>query len=194
MRSNILKRFHSRSIIFQLVGLDNADLEHRLCRVLAIREIFQNIIIAVHRLRPHPVLCGSIGGVEHLILVFFHAGDKRQHPAHKHVQSDTHHFSCSSTSSTCPFTFTFSNICLIFPFSSIMNVVRTTPMYLRPYMLFCCHTPYAFTISFDSSLTSVKGSSYFSLNPAWDFTLSGLTPSTTAPVFFTRAKLSRKSH
>ena len=29
------------------------------------------------------------------------------------------------------------------PVSTVMNVVRSTPMYLRPYMDFSFHTPYA---------------------------------------------------
>ena len=40
------------------------------------------------------------------------------------------------------FDFTLSMICAIFPSSSIKKVVRKTPMYFLPYMLFSPHTPY----------------------------------------------------
>src|ERR1035437_8972396 len=105
-----------------------------------------------------------------------------------------HAFNASKTASTWPVTLTFSNTAEIFPLGSITYVVLTTPMYLRPYMLFSCHTPYAVTISFDSSLTNENGNSYFVLNFPCDFTESGLTPRITAPAFLYLAKLSRKSH
>ncbi len=47
----------------------------------------------------------------------------------------------SNTASTCPVTETFGNTVAIFPCGSTTNVVRSMPMYLRPYMLFSFHTP-----------------------------------------------------
>ena len=47
----------------------------------------------------------------------------------------------SRTASAWPGTFTFSQICRITPSPSINRVVRATPMYLRPYMLFSTQTP-----------------------------------------------------
>src|SRR6266481_4455270 len=44
------------------------------------------------------------------------------------------------------------------PLSSISTVVRSMPMYLRPYMLFCTQTPYFSQTSPLSSEARVKGS------------------------------------
>ena len=40
-----------------------------------------------------------------------------------------------------PSGFTFGKIFAILPSAPITNVVRSMPMYLRPYMLFSFHTP-----------------------------------------------------
>lgn len=45
------------------------------------------------------------------------------------------------TSSAWPGTFTFGQIRATVPSRSISTVVRSTPMYLRPYMLFSAQTP-----------------------------------------------------
>ena len=47
----------------------------------------------------------------------------------------------SSTASACPGTFTLFQSCARVPLRSINTVLRSTPMYLRPYMLFSTHTP-----------------------------------------------------
>src|SRR5438067_692860 len=54
---------------------------------------------------------------------------------------DRRHPTASSTSSTCPFTFTFGKTAISFPFSSITNVERTMPIYFLPYIDFSCQTP-----------------------------------------------------
>ena len=72
----------------------------------------------------------------------------------------------------------------------MMNVVRSMPMYFLPYMLFSFQTPYFLTISFFSSLTSGKVSSYFSANFLCEAAPSGLTPTTTAPFFSIAFRLS----
>ena len=47
----------------------------------------------------------------------------------------------ASTSSAWPSGFTFENTLAILPSFPMMNVVRATPMYFFPYMLFSAHTP-----------------------------------------------------
>jgi len=47
----------------------------------------------------------------------------------------------SSTASAWPATFTLGNTVAILPCRSITKVVRSIPIYLRPYMLFSFHTP-----------------------------------------------------
>jgi len=50
-------------------------------------------------------------------------------------------FTAFSTASAWPGTFTLRQILAILPFSSMRKVERSTPIYLRPYMLFSTHTP-----------------------------------------------------
>ncbi len=50
-------------------------------------------------------------------------------------------FTASSTARAWPATFTFGHISRTTPLPSIRSVVRSTPMYFRPYMLFSFHTP-----------------------------------------------------
>ena len=49
--------------------------------------------------------------------------------------------SAARTSSSCVFGETFGNTWVTLPFSSITNVARAMPMYLRPYIDFSTHTP-----------------------------------------------------
>ena len=56
---------------------------------------------------------------------------------------------------------TFSMISVRIPFWSKMKVVRMTPMYFLPYILFSPHAPKACIISVDVSARRVNGSSYF---------------------------------
>ena len=63
----------------------------------------------------------------------------------RNLTSPAHAIPCSLsqpiTSLSCPSGFTFSNTWATFPSFPITNVTRAAPMYLRPYMLFSCHTP-----------------------------------------------------
>lgn len=45
------------------------------------------------------------------------------------------------TSPACPLALTLRQIFLIVPSAPIQKVLRSTPMYLRPYMLFSVHAP-----------------------------------------------------
>ncbi len=58
-----------------------------------------------------------------------------------HTGNRTYSARAARTSSTWPSTFTFRKTWVIFPFPSMMKVERSTPMYLRPYMLFSFQTP-----------------------------------------------------
>src|SRR3989338_9347406 len=83
------------------------------------------------------------------------------------------------TSSVCPVTLTFSQTKAIFPEGSIRNVVRLTPIYFLPYILFSCQTPYASSIFFSVSLNKTMSSLCLSMNVQWLLLSSGLTPTTT---------------
>ena len=76
----------------------------------------------------------------------------------------------------------------------MMNVVRSMPMYFRPYIDFSFQTPYASAILWSSSGTSSNGRLNFSINFAWDFSESGLTPRTTASLLVIFLCASRSSH
>src|SRR5687767_2617612 len=93
-------------------------------------------------------------------------------------------FSAASTSWSCPSGFTRSNTRAIFPSGPMMNVVRATPMYFLPYMLFSPHTPYFSDTAWSSSASSGKLSWNFSANFVTSFTGSGLTPNTGTPSFW----------
>ena len=51
------------------------------------------------------------------------------------------HDKAVNTSSTCPSTFTFGKMRSIVPSRSMRNVVRSMPMYVRPYIDFSFQTP-----------------------------------------------------
>ncbi len=78
---------------------------------------------------------------------------------------------CSSktllfTASTCPLTFTLRHTCATLPSGSIRKVLLTTPQNSRPYIFFCCHTPYVSLQQFGRCLTlSVSLSSYPKYGP-----------------------------
>src|SRR5690606_6955109 len=70
----------------------------------------------------------------------------------------------SSTSSAWPSTFTFGQTRAMRPSGPIRKVARRTPIYLRPYMDFSAHTPYASSILSVSSDPSAIDRSYLALN------------------------------
>jgi hypothetical protein len=92
-------------------------------------------------------------------------------------------FRYSSTSSAWPSGFTFSKICSILPSGPITNVVRATPITFLPYMFFSFRTPKALATVLSASASNGKGRLYFSENFFSAATVSGETPSSTAPVF-----------
>ena len=55
------------------------------------------------------------------------------------------------------------------------KVVRSTPMYFLPYLLFSFQTPKASQTFFSVSASSVNGNPCFLMNLPWDATSSGLT-------------------
>lgn len=86
----------------------------------------------------------------------------------------------SATSSPWPLGSTFSKACVTRASGPMMNVVRAIPIRFTPKVFFSTHTPYASAIAWSSSTSSVNGSPYFFLNFVCDWTLSGLTPKTSA--------------
>ena len=58
-------------------------------------------------------------------------------------------------------------ICVMRWSVSVINVVRTVPIYSRPAIFFFCHTPNAWFISVDVSLSSVNGGECLSANFSW---------------------------
>lgn len=79
------------------------------------------------------------------------------------------------------------------PFGSMTNVDRMVPVTGLPYIIFCPYAPYARATTLLGSLSSGKGSSYFSRNRSCDPSESFETPYTTAPGLPSRAIESRKS-
>src|SRR5882724_1308523 len=100
----------------------------------------------------------------------------------------------ASTSSAWSAGFTFGHIFLILPSGPIKNVTRDVPVYFTPMNVFGPHTPYACTIFFPSSASSVYGSLNFSTNLSCDLAESVLTPSTTAPFPLKSSHRSRNEH
>src|SRR5579875_3580630 len=99
--------------------------------------------------------------------------------------------------STCwmwPSTLTPLYAFFILPSSSIMKVERSTPQYSLPYILFFLYTSYSLITFLSGSLRMWKLREYFSANLLWLWTLSALTPSTTAPSSLILWMLSRKAH
>src|SRR5580704_14015481 len=91
-------------------------------------------------------------------------------------------FAAFSTSATWPGTLTLCQTPRTVPLLSIRKVLRSMPMYLRPYMLFSIQTPYFSTTSPVPSEASMKGSWYLALNLSCDLTESLEMPITVAPV------------
>ena len=58
-------------------------------------------------------------------------------------------------------------ICVMRWSVSVINVVRTVPIYSRPAIFFFCHTPNAWFTSVDVSLSSVNGRECLSANFLW---------------------------
>src|SRR5690606_13952520 len=96
-----------------------------------------------------------------------------------------HHSSraAASTSSACPGTLTLRHSRLSTPLSSSRNMLRSTPLYLRPYRLFSFHTPKSWHRLRSSSESRSNGNCIFALNFSCDSTLSGETPTTIVPAF-----------
>src|SRR5262249_12609070 len=92
-----------------------------------------------------------------------------------------HASSAASTSSACVTGFTLCMTFFTVPSASMTKVERKTPMYSRPANFFFPQTPYSSATAWSVSASSVKGSPYFSLNLTCERSLSGETPSTTAP-------------
>jgi len=67
--------------------------------------------------------------------------DKRHFSKWADCPFDQSSLAASSTASTWPGTFTLRHALTMVPSLSIRNVDRSTPIYLRPYMLFSTHTP-----------------------------------------------------
>src|SRR4051794_38354744 len=88
--------------------------------------------------------------------------------------------SAASTSSSCVLGDAFGITWRTTPSSSMRNVARRLPQYVRPYIDFSAQTPYASATAWSSSASRVK----FMSNLSWNFltflTGSGETPSTTA--------------
>src|SRR5262249_18638859 len=87
-----------------------------------------------------------------------------------------------STWATWPGTLTLCQTLRTTPSLSIRKVLRSMPMYLRPYMLFRTQTPYFSVTSPVASDPRVNGNSYFLLNLSCEATESRDTPITVAPV------------
>ena len=88
----------------------------------------------------------------------------------------------ASTSAAWPVTLTLRQALAIFPALSIRNVLRSMPIYLRPYIDFSTQVPYFSATACVSSDASGNVSSYFSANFSIGFILSGDTPITSMPM------------
>src|SRR5260370_3012648 len=117
------------------------------------------------------------------------AGGETDRDRQRLVQSDV---AAASTSPTWPSILTLGQRPRITPFSSISTVVRSMPMYLRPYMLFSTQTPYFSQTSPLSSEARMKGSEYFCLNLSCARTGSREIPTIVAAVFEKSGIASRK--
>lgn len=81
------------------------------------------------------ILCMNRSGAPRLTLTF----TRRRAVVSGAYQPDEP--TAASTASACPLGRTLRQICVIIPLGEIKNVLRSTPMYLRPYMLFSVQTP-----------------------------------------------------
>jgi len=89
---------------------------------------------------------------------------------------------CSSTAPACSSDLMPEMMLLILPCGPMMNVVRSIPMYFRPYMLFSLSTPNCLAIALSGSESNEKGNWFVSLNFLWAEGLSAEMPNTSAPV------------
>src|SRR5690349_1198422 len=99
--------------------------------------------------------------------------------------SGTYYPSCATadfTVSACLEMSNFVSISRIVPDLSIKNVVRSTPMYVRPINFFSFHTPNCSHTVWSGSARIGKGRLYLSTNFACFLTGSGLTPKITASI------------
>src|SRR5271170_3214444 len=124
---------------------------------------------------------------------------RRQGPAHRNLgrrvrcgedrdraggQGPSRQSACDafSTSATCPGTRTLRQTPRTVPEPSIKKVLRSMPMYLRPYMLFSIQAPYFSQTSPSVSEARMNGRLCFFLNLSCEATESFEMPMTTAPV------------
>src|SRR5690606_4974493 len=84
----------------------------------------------------------------------------------------------SSTSSTCPLTFTPRHSRRSTPSSPMRNVLRTMPSTFLPYMFFSWITSNSLQTFSSASLSRSKGNSCFALKFSWDLRLSREMPKT----------------
>ena len=85
-------------------------------------------------------------------------------------------FTSSSTSATWPLTLTARHSFITFPDLSIRKVLRSTPMYWRPYIDFIFMTSNALQVFSSGSDSSSNGKDCFSLKFSWDLIESLETP------------------
>src|SRR5215470_8134417 len=78
------------------------------------------------------------------------------------------------------------------PLGPMTTVERIVPSTNLPYIIFFPKAPYFFITSVLGSDKRTNGSLYFFANLLWESMLSLLTPSTTAPDFFSADPMSRK--
>lgn len=97
------------------------------------------------------------------------------------------------SSSTCVEAFTFRYSAIKMPFSSIMKVDLSMPMYFLPYILFSFMTPYILQTSSFSSDKRGKFREFLSLKLQCFRTLSRLIPMTSYPKRFKSSKRSRNA-
>src|SRR6187200_1477273 len=95
----------------------------------------------------------------------------------------------SKTSRACPGTRTLGQIWMMRPSAPIRNVLRRTPINLRPYIDFSPQAPYAVSIPLASSEASAMDRRYLALNLSCAVTGSGETPRMAVPAL---AKSARK--
>jgi len=86
--------------------------------------------------------------------------------------------SVAITASTCPFTFTFRQTAAILPSGSMMNVLRSTPMYSFPYIFLGTQAPYASIVRRSVSERRRIERLCLSENRRWLAVESGLMPKT----------------
>src|SRR3569623_2071088 len=101
-------------------------------------------------------------------------------------------FTAASTSSTCPGTLTLRHTLASVPDTSNSQVVRSIPLYSRPYSTLGTHAPNASITPF-SSLASGTVRRYFAVNLACLAGASFDTPSKAAPALANSAAIALKS-